>query len=61
MTSPNIIYGVVDRITYTLCDMHRMSKMEGINNSPLLLDLQMVVVEITRQLFLDLGVVRIEQ
>ena len=37
-----------------------MSEVEKINNGPFLLDLQIVVVEKTQDLLLDLHVVRLE-
>jgi hypothetical protein len=48
------------KITDPLGVMHRVSEVERINDGPILLDIQIVVVEKTQNLFFDLHVVKIK-
>jgi hypothetical protein len=49
------------KITNPLRVIHRVSEVERIDDSPFLLDLEVVVVEIARDLLLELHAVRIKE
>jgi hypothetical protein len=51
----------MDGISYILGRIERICKVEAINDCPLLLDFEIVVLEISRYLFLHSCAVRIKQ